>query len=51
VLTWLDLGDPSRDEEFARCCLAGVNALWEAWNAPVAEKSDQWLVVCREKEL
>jgi AcrR family transcriptional regulator len=32
VLTWLDVGDPARDEEFARCCLAGVNALWEAWN-------------------
>jgi AcrR family transcriptional regulator len=40
VLTWLDLGDPSRDEEFARRCLAGVNALWEAWNAPVAEERD-----------
>src|SRR5262245_40490977 len=35
VLTWLDLGDPARDEEFARRCLAGVNALWEAWNAPL----------------
>jgi len=33
VLTWLDLGDPARDEEFARRCLAGVNALWGAWNA------------------
>jgi AcrR family transcriptional regulator len=40
VLTWLDLGDPSRDEEFARRCLAGVNALWEAWNAPVIGESD-----------
>jgi AcrR family transcriptional regulator len=40
VLTWLDLGDPSRDEEFARRCLAGVNALWEAWNAPVAQERD-----------
>jgi AcrR family transcriptional regulator len=40
VLTWLDLGDPSRDEEFARRCLAGVNALWEAWNAPVAAEHD-----------
>jgi AcrR family transcriptional regulator len=40
VLTWLDVGDPSRDEEFAQRCLAGVNALWEAWNAPVAESSD-----------
>ena len=40
VLTWLDLGDPARDEEFARRCLAGVNALWEAWNAPVAGESD-----------
>jgi AcrR family transcriptional regulator len=35
VLTWLDVGDPARDEEFARRCLAGVNALWGAWNAPV----------------
>jgi AcrR family transcriptional regulator len=41
VLTWLDLGDPSRDEEFARRCLAGVNALWEAWNAPVVEPTDE----------
>jgi AcrR family transcriptional regulator len=40
VLTWLDLGEPARDEEFARRCLAGVNALWEAWNAPVAGGSD-----------
>jgi AcrR family transcriptional regulator len=40
VLTWLDLGDPARDEEFARRCLAGVNALWEAWNAPVVGESD-----------
>src|SRR5215510_12460865 len=40
VLTWLKLGDPSRDEEFARRCLAGVNALWEAWNASVVEESD-----------
>ena len=40
VLTWLDLGDPSRDEEFARCCLAGVNALWKAWNAPVVGEID-----------
>ena len=35
VLTWLDLGDPARDEEFARRCLTGVNALWGAWNAPL----------------
>jgi AcrR family transcriptional regulator len=35
VLTWLDLGDPARDEEFAQRCIAGVNALWMAWNAPV----------------
>lgn len=35
VLTWLDVGDPARDEELARRCLAGVNALWEAWNAPL----------------
>jgi AcrR family transcriptional regulator len=35
VLTWLDLGDPARDEEFARRCFAGVDALWAAWNAPV----------------
>ena len=40
VLTWLDLGDPSRDEEFARRCIAGLNALWEAWNAPVEGESD-----------
>src|SRR5919109_4407574 len=40
VLTWLDLGDPARDEEFARRCLAGVNALWEAWNAPVVGEND-----------
>ena len=33
VLTWLDVGDPARDEEFAQRCLAGVNALWAAWNA------------------
>ena len=35
VLTWLDVGDPARDEEFARRCFAGVNALWVAWNAPL----------------
>ena len=35
VLTWLDAGDPSRDEEFVRRCFAGVNALWMAWNAPL----------------
>jgi AcrR family transcriptional regulator len=35
VLTWLDIGDPARDEEFARRCFAGVNALWAAWNAPL----------------
>ena len=35
VLTWLDVGDPARDEEFARRCLAGVNALWGAWNTPL----------------
>jgi AcrR family transcriptional regulator len=45
VLTWLDLGDPARDEEFARRCIAGVNALWEAWNAPVIGESDLGLVV------
>ena len=47
VLTWLDLGDPARDEEFARRCLAGVNALWEAWNAPLAVRtvvSGWWFV-------
>ena len=33
VLTWLDVGDPARDEEFVRRCLAGVNALWAAWNS------------------
>lgn len=35
VLTWLDVGDPDRDEEFVRRCFAGVNALWAAWNAPL----------------
>jgi AcrR family transcriptional regulator len=35
VLTWLEDGEPARDEEFAQRCLAGVNALWEAWNAPL----------------
>src|SRR5262245_61839908 len=35
VLTWIDIGDPDRDEEFARRCSAGVNALWVAWNAPL----------------
>jgi len=40
VLTWLDLGDPARDEEFAQRCFAGVNALWAAWNAPVAQARD-----------
>jgi AcrR family transcriptional regulator len=39
VLTWLDLGDPARDEEFARRCFAGVDALWAAWNAPVEPSS------------
>jgi AcrR family transcriptional regulator len=39
VLTWLDLGDPARDEEFARRCFAGVDALWAAWNAPLAPSS------------
>ena len=32
VLTWLDVGNSARDEEFARRCSAGVNALWGAWN-------------------
>jgi AcrR family transcriptional regulator len=35
VLTWLDVGDPARDEEFVRRCFAGVNALWIAWNTPL----------------
>ena len=39
VLTWLDLGYPARDEEFARRCFAGVDALWAAWNAPLAPSS------------
>ena len=39
VLTWLDLGDPARDEEFARRCFAGVDALWAAWNAPLEPSS------------
>jgi AcrR family transcriptional regulator len=41
VLTWLDVGDPARDEEFARRCFAGVNALWVAWNAPVEPSSGE----------
>lgn len=36
VLTWLDVGDPARDAEFVQRCFAGVNALWSAWNAPLA---------------
>ncbi len=39
VLTWLDLGDPARDEEFARRCFAGVDALWAAWSAPLEPSS------------
>jgi AcrR family transcriptional regulator len=35
VLTWLEVGEPARDEEFAQRCFAGVNALWGAWNAPL----------------
>lgn len=35
VLTWLDVGDSARDEEFAQRCSAGINALWVAWNAPL----------------
>ncbi len=35
VLSWLDVGDPARDQEFARRCIAGINALWVAWNAPL----------------
>jgi AcrR family transcriptional regulator len=35
VLTWLEVGDPARDEEFVWRCFAGVNALWMAWNAPL----------------
>jgi len=31
VLTWLDVGDPARDEEFAWRCNAGVIALWMAY--------------------
>jgi AcrR family transcriptional regulator len=41
VLTWLDLGDPACDEEFAQRCMAGVNALWAAWNAPVELSSER----------
>jgi len=36
VLTWMEVGDPARDEEFAQRCSAGVNALWSAWNAEEA---------------
>ena len=39
VLTWLDLGNSARDEEFARRCFAGVDALWAAWNAPLEPSS------------
>jgi AcrR family transcriptional regulator len=35
VLTWLDVGDPARDAEFVQRCIAGINALWAAWNAPL----------------
>jgi AcrR family transcriptional regulator len=36
VLTWIRLGDPARDEEFAQRCTAGINALWTVWNAPLS---------------
>ena len=35
VLTWLEVGEPARDAEFAQRCLAGINALWGAWNVPL----------------
>jgi AcrR family transcriptional regulator len=41
VLTWLALGDPARDEEFAQRCLTGLNALWRAWNAPLEVRSGE----------
>jgi AcrR family transcriptional regulator len=34
VLTWLDIGDPARDEEFAQRCASGVEALHAAWTTP-----------------
>jgi hypothetical protein len=35
VLTWLDLGDPTYDEAFARRCTSGVEALHAAWAEPL----------------
>ena len=33
VLSWLDLGDAERDEEFAERCAAGLSAMISAWRA------------------
>jgi AcrR family transcriptional regulator len=35
VLTWLDMGEPSHDEAFAKRCTSGVEALYAAWAAPL----------------
>ena len=34
VLSWLELGDPARDEEFVRRCSAGLEAMFRAWRTP-----------------
>jgi hypothetical protein len=34
VLTWLDVGDPARDDEFVAVTSAGLRALISAWGAP-----------------
>ncbi len=34
VLTWLDVGDPARDDEFVAVTSAGLRALINAWGAP-----------------
>ena len=33
VLTWLDVGDPARDEEFVAVTSSGLRALINAWGA------------------
>lgn len=32
ICHWLDVGDPARDDEFARLLMAGIRALAEAWS-------------------
>ncbi len=34
VLTWLDVGDPARDDEFVARTSSGLRALINAWGAP-----------------